>query len=47
MSTVLDYIQCPQCGFQRADTEYNCRTNEHMLLKNTFTQGMNFKQSTA
>ena len=31
MSTVLDYIQCPQCGFQRVDTEYNCRTYEEIV----------------
>lgn len=28
MSTVMDYIQCPQCGYDQADTEYNCRTCE-------------------
>lgn len=31
MSTVLGYIQCPQCGYEEADTEYNCRTYEETV----------------
>ncbi len=28
MSTLMDYIQCPQCGYEQADTEFDCRTTE-------------------
>lgn len=28
MSTVLGCMECPQCGYAKADTEYNCRTFE-------------------
>ncbi len=28
MSSVLDYRQCPQCRYERADSEFNCRTYE-------------------
>src|ERR1039458_3006823 len=31
MSSVLDYQQCPQCKFEQADFEYNCRTCEESL----------------
>jgi rubredoxin len=31
MSSVLDYQQCPQCKFEQADFEYNCRTFEEYL----------------
>jgi len=31
MSTVMDYQQCPQCKFEQADREYNCRTFEEYL----------------
>src|ERR1700722_5155140 len=31
MSIVMDYQQCPQCKFERADREYNCRTFEESL----------------
>ena len=31
MSYVLDYMKCPQCGYEIADTEFNCRTSEQSL----------------
>ena len=31
MSTVSDYKQCLQCGFECADCELDCRTNEESL----------------
>ncbi|SPE25288.1 hypothetical protein SBA5_490063 [Candidatus Sulfotelmatomonas gaucii] len=31
MSSVLDYRKCPQCKFEQADFEYNCRTFEEYL----------------
>ncbi len=31
MSSVSDYQQCPQCKFEEADREYNCRTFEEYL----------------
>jgi hypothetical protein len=32
MSSVLDQVECPQCKYQEADTEYNCRTGEQNTL---------------
>ena len=31
MSSVLDYRHCPQCKFEQADFEFNCRTSEEYL----------------
>lgn len=28
MSSVLDFTRCPQCGYEQADTEFDCRTSE-------------------
>jgi hypothetical protein len=28
MSTVLDYRHCPQCSYEQADIEFDCRTSE-------------------
>lgn len=31
MSYVIDCMKCPQCGYEGADTEFNCRTNEQSV----------------
>jgi hypothetical protein len=34
MSTVSDLVKCPQCGYEEADYEFNCRTREEETLCN-------------
>jgi sarcosine oxidase delta subunit len=31
MSYVLDCMKCPQCGYEEADSEFNCRTSEQSV----------------
>ncbi|MFI5117164.1 MAG: hypothetical protein ACHP8B_10760 [Terriglobales bacterium] len=32
MSTVSDVVKCPQCGYEKADYEFNCRTSEDVTM---------------
>jgi len=34
MSTVSDLMKCPQCGYEEADYEFNCRTRGEEMLCN-------------